>query len=123
VQPDLEANTDNLAVWPEDLIYPSGAVQTMISGPTDLEVAPGVYRREFSSCYQKGIAIGRCAAIVNANPSDVVVRSSWLRQTYHHVVALNGGDVLSGGIANISAVAFRPNVTRVLPAGALLLAP
>jgi hypothetical protein len=121
IQPDLEANTDNLAVWPEDLIYPAQPLQTMASGAADLQVAPGVWRREFGTCYFAGQYFGHCAAILNANAAAVVVKSSWLTQTYHHVVTLSGGDVLSGGIASLSGAAFTSNTTSVPPTGALLI--
>jgi len=121
VQPDLESNTNRLAIWPEDLIYPSSPLQTMLAGSNDLQVSSGVYRREFASCYQRGVAIGPCAAVVNANASAVYVRSGWFSQTYHHVVTLSGGDVLSGGLANIAGAAFVPNSTVLQAGGALLL--
>ena len=121
VQPNLEENTNNLTIWPEDLIYPSGAIQTMRSGASDLQVASSVWRREFTTCYQKGRYFGRCAAIVNGNGGSVVVRSSWLTQTYKHVVSFSGGDVLSGGTASVTSTSFTPNVTTVGAGGALLL--
>jgi hypothetical protein len=123
VQPDLETNTKNLAIWPEDLIYPSFPLESMLTNSSDLLVAPGVYRREFSSCYQQGVLFGACATIVNANASAVAIQSSWLHQTYHHTVTLGGGDVLSGGVANISGASFIPGLTWVQAGGAILLAP
>jgi len=122
VEPNLEARNNNLAIWPEDLIYPSAPIQSMVSGAKDLEVAPGVWRREFTTCYQKGESIGPCATIVNSNGNAVYVKSSWLRQDYHHVITLQGGDVLSGGIADVAGAAFEPGTTSVEPSGALLLA-
>jgi hypothetical protein len=121
VQPDLEVNTKNLAIWPEDLIYPSRPLQSMNSGANDLQVASGVWRREFTTCYQAGRFFGRCAAIVNSTGSPLPVQSSWLSQVYGHVIGLSGGDVLSGGVAAVGGAAFVPNVTTVPAAGALLL--
>lgn len=121
VQPDLESNTTRLAVWPEDLIYPSGPLENMRFGARDLLVATGVYRREFATCYQRGAAIGPCAAIVNANGHAVTIPSVWFRQAYGHIVTLSGGDVLSGGSAQIASLRFIPSSTRVQPSGALLL--
>jgi hypothetical protein len=123
VQPNLEYSTDNLAIWPEDLIYPSNPLETMVTGALNLEVVPGVYRREFARCYQQGVLFGQCAAVVNATGSGVYIQASWFRQTYGHVITLSGGDVLSGGVANRAGMNYVPGVT-VLPAGgALLLAP
>jgi hypothetical protein len=123
VRPNLEANTDNLAIWPEDLIYPSAPLQSMSTSSNDLQVYPGVYRREFGQCYQQGLPLGQCAAVVNANSYAVVVKSAWLKQSYHHVVALVGGDVLSGGIAFTKRSTFAANSTLIAPGGAALLAP
>lgn len=123
VQPDLESNTNNLAVWPEDLIYPSEPLQSMTSGANDLKVASGVWRREFKSCFQGGRSFGKCAVVVNSTGSSLVVRSSWLSQTYKHVVKLSGGDVLAGGSATLDATPFTANSTTIQTGGALLLAP
>ena len=123
VWPDLEDNTANLAVWPEDLIYPSAPLESMVRGATDLEVASGVYRREFASCYQGGLVIGPCATIVNATSSALTIRSAWLSQSYRHAVTLSGGDVLSGGVANIAGSSFTPNSSAVEASGAVLLTP
>ncbi len=123
VQPDLEfKDTSNLAIWPEDLIYPSHPTESMVTSSNDLQVSPGVYRREFATCYQRGVAFGRCAAVVNSTASTVTVESSWLQQTYRHVITLAGGDVLSGGTADVTDAPFVPNSTSVQPGGTVLLA-
>jgi hypothetical protein len=122
VRPDLETSSSNLAIWPEDLIYPSKPLQSMVTGPADLTVAPGVWRREFTACYQAGRFFGHCAAIVNSTPNSVLVSSSWLHQAYKHLVSLSGGDVFSSGVASIYNANFVPDSTVVPPAGALLIA-
>jgi hypothetical protein len=122
VWPDLETqNKTNLPVWPEDLIYPSAPLQNMTAGHADLEVASGVYRREFARCYQNGVFFGQCASVVNGNNSAITVQSSWLKQIYHHSVTLAGGDVLSGGVAHRSGAQFVANTTSVQAGGAILL--
>jgi hypothetical protein len=121
VQPNLEYSTDRLAIWPEDLIYPSNPLQTMIDGASDLQVAAGVWRREFGECYQKELPFGHCAAIVNSNSGAVTIRSSWLRQTYKYVITLSGGDVLSGGSARITDEIFKPGTTLIQGGSAVLL--
>lgn len=120
--PDLEDHSTNLAVWPEDLLFPSSPIQSMTSGAGDLQVASGVWRREFRTCYQKGTSFGRCAAIVNSNSGTRTVASGWLSQNYSHIIEVSGGDVLSGGNASVSGTAFRPGSTTVPPYGALLIA-
>jgi hypothetical protein len=118
-----EEHPDKLPVWPEDLIYPSQPLQTMVSGHSNIEVASGVYRREFATCYQKGVYFGHCAAVVNANGGRTVVRSSWLRQAYHHFVTISGGDELTGGVANVRGGSFYVNDTSIEGGGAILLTP
>jgi hypothetical protein len=136
---DLEQNTNNLAVWPEEGIYPTRPLESMSApggsgclagngnvcstgGHTDLQVAPGVYRREFGSCYDKGIQFGACASIVNTTSSPVTISGSWLKHSYGHVITLNGGDVQSGGSVDLNGSAFRPGSTTVAPQDATLLA-
>ncbi len=120
--PDLEDATTNLAAWPEDLLYPSSPVQSMVSGANDLQVTSGVWRREFTTCYQASVPFGRCAAIVNSTGSAVVLRQSWFSQSYGHIVVLVGGDKPSGGTANVAGGSFRPGVSTVPARGASLLA-
>ncbi len=122
VWPDLEDNTTNLAVWPEDLIYPASPLSSMVAGPGDLQVAPGVWRREFATCYQLGAFFGHCAAIVNSTASTITVSSTWLSQTYGHIILLSGGDVLSGGSASLNTASFSPGVSTIPASGAILLA-
>lgn len=107
---DLEDNTSNFAVFPEELLYPSNPVQTMRTGATDLQVAPNVWRREFATCYFKGSYIGACAAIINGNSSSVASSSSWFTQKYGHVAQPVGGDVVSGG-----SVTFGGSVPASVP--------
>jgi len=112
VFPDLEYNTTNLAAWPEDNIVPADPVESMSTGAANIEVATGVYRREFTSCTNAGTTIGRCAAIVNATGGTVTVLSSWLHESYGHVITLYGGDVTHGGEI-LRTTTFTPNVTTI----------
>jgi hypothetical protein len=118
---NLEDDTNNLAVWPEELLYPTQPVQSMSSGASDIAVAPGVWRREFAACYNDGAAIGQCAALLNSSSSPVVVGQSWLSQSYGHVISLLGGDILSGGSVRLSATAFNSGANVVPAGGAVLL--
>jgi hypothetical protein len=135
---DLEQNNPNLAVWPEEGIYPTQPVQTMATpggsgclagtgkictsgGHNDVQVAPGVFRREFKSCYNHGVAIGPCAAIVNDTGSDVTIKREWLTQSYQHEITMVGGDVQSGGTVDIAGGAFSAGSTSVPADDAALL--
>ncbi len=121
VWPDLESNTTNLAVWPEDMIFPSEPAQTMTEAARDLQVAPLVWRREFGACYLRGGLFGRCAAILNGSDSSVVVQGSWLSAVYAHLVSISGGDELSGGIVSVNGTSFTAGQTEVPAHEALLL--
>lgn len=119
---DLEDANDGLAVWPEDGIVPTLALQSMSRSAADISVAPGVWRREFRACYNQGVAIGPCAAIVNSTSRAVTVRSTWLRQAYYHVVTFRGGDVASGGQLLLTSTPFRVNSTYVPAAQGMMIA-
>ncbi len=121
VNANLEDNTNNLAVWPEDAIVPASPVESMSTSASNIAVGSNVWRREFSSCYEDGTAVGPCAAILNGTGSTVTISSSWLRQSYGHVVTLSGGDVTSGGSVSLTAVAFKANSTTIPPDQAILL--
>jgi hypothetical protein len=121
--PNFEYNTNNLAVWPEDLIYPGAPVQTMQWSANDIMVSGNVYRREFRQCFNDQQPIGPCAAIVNASSATVTVASSWLTQTYTHQITPQGGDVLSGGGLSLTSTTFTPNATTIAAGEAILLVP
>ena len=135
---DLETNSDNLAVWPEEGIVPTQPIQTMgdpsghlclagqgamcsTGGHNGLQVQSGVYRREFGDCYDQGTSFGQCAAIVNTTGSAVTVKASWLTQSYGHEITLDGGDVQSGGTIETTGAPFNPGSTTIPAHGALLL--
>jgi hypothetical protein len=116
VWPNLEFKSHNLAVWPEDQIYPTQPVQTMAKSNSELSVMPSVWRREFRACYMNGKAIGPCAAVLNGSKSPVVPAGSWFRSSLGHSVALHGGDALSGG-----SVDFRSTPIGAVAAGRAML--
>ncbi|MFZ0041956.1 MAG: hypothetical protein WAK93_11665, partial [Solirubrobacteraceae bacterium] len=137
---DLERGSRALAVWPEEGLYPTHPLQSMKSphgpgclagrgvlcskgGHNTLQVAPGVYRREFASCEFRGHPFGACAAIVNTNTSPVIVHGSWLHERYTHSITFAGGDVQSGGKIRLKGAPFQADATAVGPQDAILLAP
>jgi len=145
---DLEGSSTNLSVWPEEGIVPTNPVQTMnqpggtgcfagtglvcsSGGHNDVQVASGkngtstggVFRREFKSCYNQGVAFGACAVIMNDTSAPITVQSSWLTQSYGHQITMNGGDVQSGGTVNLTGSSFSPSSTTIPADDALLLAP
>ena len=135
---NLELGSGDLAVWPEEGIYPTNPVQTMSNpggagclagtdvycptgGHNDLQVTAGVYRREFADCYDQGTYFGTCAAIANTTGSPVTVASSWLTQAYGHSLTLAGGDVQSNGTINLTGAPFTAGSTQVAAYSALIL--
>jgi hypothetical protein len=138
---DLEDGSGDLAVWPEEGIYPTAPVQSMAApggrgclagtgvvcsrgGHNSVEVAPGVYRRVFRACYSRRSRFGACAVIVNTTATPVVVRATWLRSAaLRHQITFVGGDVQSGGRIDLKGAPFRAGATAVDPDDALLLAP
>jgi hypothetical protein len=137
---DLERDSNDLAVWPEEGLVPAQPLETMAppggrgclagegvicsrAGHNDLEVAPGVYRREFGDCYEQGSSFGPCAVLVNTTDQPVTVRRSWLRQPYGHEITLSGGDVQSGGTVDLRGASFAAGSSTVAAQDALLLGP
>jgi len=135
---ELEQNSRDLAVWPEEAIYPTRPLETMRAprgrgclggtggvctrgGHTNLQVARGVYRRVFAACYRGRVAIGPCAAIVNTTDHPVAVRGAWLRRRFRHQITFSGGDVQSGGSLRLAGAPFVAGRTAVAPGDAMLL--
>jgi hypothetical protein len=136
---ELEQGSGRLAAWPEEGIYPTSPVESMgvpggkgclagtgivcsRGGHRSLEVAPGIYRREFRSCYRDRIRFGGCAAVMNTTGSSVLVRSSWLRRRYRHQITFVGGDVQSGGTVDLTGAPFIRGRAVIPPHDAILLA-
>jgi hypothetical protein len=135
---DLEQGSNRLAVWPEEAIYPTSPLQSMgvpggrgclagtgvvcaRGGHRSLGVAPGVYRREFRTCYRRRVRFGGCATVMNTTGHYVTVRSSWLRRRYGHQITFVGGDVQSGGAVDLTGAPFAAGSTTVPPDDAVLL--
>jgi hypothetical protein len=137
---NLEQGSRDLAVWPEEGIYPTAPLESMAApggrgclagtgrvcsrgGHNSLWVAPGVFRREFRDCYRRGAPFGACAAIVNTNRRPVTIRSSWLPIPLHHQITFAGGDVQSGGAVELTGASFTPGSAVLGAHDAVLLAP
>ncbi len=136
---DLTHDNPQLSIWPEQGIYPTQPVQSMptpggsgclsgdgsnctTGGHNALQVAPGVYRREFANCYNQGIAFGRCAVIVNWTDNPVTTQTGWLTGSYGHKITMAGGSVQSGGTVNLAGAGYAP-ATSIPAHDSVLLAP
>src|SRR5579862_7598168 len=93
---------DGTTIFPEFEIVPQQPRQTARGSITAL-ARGSVYVREFGACFQSGVSIGRCAAIVN--PSLRAVSIPTLGASYSRMLALSGGGVLAGGHADWRAYA------------------
>ena len=111
------ADTTDLAVWPEETIYPMQPLQSMTKSNADLSVSGNVWRREFASCYLKGKYWGRCAALVNFTPSPVSIAPSWLTQPYTNTIQVVGGTMQDPN----AAVTLAPLQSSIPANGAILL--
>jgi hypothetical protein len=137
---DLEQGSPDLAVWPEEGIYPTAPLESMGApggrgclagtgrvcskgGHNSVRVAPGVYRREFRACNLRRSRFGACAAIVNTTGRPVTIRSSWLPIPLHHQITFAGGDVQSGGAVELTGAPFTAGSAVLGPQDAVLLAP
>jgi hypothetical protein len=135
---DLEQGSNDLEVWPEEGIYPTAPMQTMGAptgrgclngnggsctrgGHRSLQVAPGVYRREFGACYDRGVLFGACAAIVNTTGNWVTVSGRWVTRSLRNQITFNGGDVQSGGTLSLRGAPFAAGRTLIAPDDAVLL--
>jgi hypothetical protein len=135
---NMETGSTDLAVWPEEGIYPTKPIESMRApggrgclagtgvvcsrgGHNSVQVARGVYRREFRSCYLDGAPFGRCATIMNTLPRPVVVRRSWLRGAYANEITFVGGDMESRGKVNLSGAPFSAGSTTIPAQDAVLL--
>ncbi len=136
---NLETGSLDLAIFPEEGIYPTQPRQSMSApggpgclagtgavcstgGHNDLQVAPGVYRREFSACYDRGVGIGPCATIIDATSRPVTVRAAWLSGSYGHEITFTGGDVQSGGQIDLTGAPFDAGRSTIAGDDAILLA-
>lgn len=71
VNPAAHSAGENDTTFPEETIVPT---EPRVASPTSndvnvFETAPGVFVREYAFCFEDAVAIGYCAAIVNAGPT------------------------------------------------------
>ncbi|HEY3676790.1 MAG TPA: hypothetical protein VGK84_12465 [Candidatus Tumulicola sp.] len=110
IAPDAAGNS----IFPEFDIVPLQPAAT--AGSSVSKLARGsVYVREFANCYQAGVPIGGCVAIVNPSQSQQSVPR--LRKQYKRELVLDDSSAASGGRAY-----WRPSGTGTLgPVSALIL--
>jgi hypothetical protein len=83
------------------------ALDPLIAAPADisgLSTSQYTYGRQYASCYLNGQAIGRCAAVVNADGPKHAHPFPW-PGVYTHTLLLSGAGVLDGGTASVNGPA------------------
>ena len=85
-------------IFPEYEIYPTAPLSSPGTNITTLKTSTGVFVREFGACYQAGVAIGRCAALLNSSQSTTRSIPA-LRQSYTRHLVLDGHSTYGGGRA------------------------
>jgi len=85
-------------VMPETGLVPMNPVTTASSVNGYLR-SGGAYMREFGACYYLGVNHGKCAIVINPNPTGTV---SVPTRAYGHSLVLSGSGVLDGGSVRFS---------------------
>jgi hypothetical protein len=83
------------------------ALDPLVAEPTaitTLESSNWIFGRQFADCYLFGRPIGACAAVVNADSSNVSHAFPW-QGVYKHSLILHGGAILDGGRAGVQGPA------------------
>ena len=110
---NLETGSLDLAIWPEEGIYPTRPVQSMAppgprlpggtgvvcstGGHNDLQVAPGSTAASSGPAMTAASRSARVRRSSTPTPAPVTVRQAWLSRPYGHEIAMVGGDVQTGG--------------------------
>lgn len=88
-------------LFAEQLIVPTAPLQTAGTSITTLQVAGGMYVRQFGTCYYQRRWWGACAAFVNATSSATLSMPA-LAAKYHHSLGLDNNNLYLGGVATLS---------------------
>ncbi|MHB8433762.1 MAG: hypothetical protein ACYC8W_10990 [Candidatus Tyrphobacter sp.] len=87
----------NDMTFPEESIVPTDprSATPLSNDVTAFESAPGLFVREYASCYENGVSIGYCAAVVNATGSPLELAG--LTQHYSRVLVRNTSATWAAG--------------------------
>jgi hypothetical protein len=97
----LNAPSDGSTVLPEYDLVPRQPRASATSDVAALHSASGAYVREFAACYQAGVAIGPCAAVVNPSVSAAVPMPA-LSGHYTSTLVVDDKSAYAGGKASWS---------------------
>jgi len=100
----FEVNPATTSAWTNDTTFPEESVvpsSPRVATPSNNDVTtfqtstPGLFVREYATCYQAGSSIGRCAAVVNTNTSSKTITG--LSYSYGHVLVQNTSTTWAAG--------------------------
>lgn len=94
----LSAPADGSTILPEYDLVPRQPRATATSDVAALRAPGGAYVREFAACYQAGVAIGPCAAVVNPSDTTTVAMPA-LTGHYTSTLVVDDKSAFAGGKA------------------------
>jgi hypothetical protein len=89
--------TPEVFVFPEYALVPTQPIQTATTSVSNLLTSTGAYARQFAQCFNNGVYVGACAAIVNPSSTATVTLPGWATSSYHHSLALSMNNTYVGG--------------------------
>lgn len=93
---DTFTTPSGLHVFPETQLVPANPLVSAPATVSGLLSSTGVYVREYGVCYVNGASVGRCAAVVNSDPTNAHTMPT-LSGQYGHTMSLSGYGVLDAG--------------------------
>ncbi len=95
-------------VMPETQLVPTYPTTAAPANASGLQIAPGIYAREYQACYLAGSLVGPCAAVVNTGTVPV----AFPLVGYTRTLAISGDGVLDGGV--VAAAGPAPGIMPAL---------
>jgi hypothetical protein len=92
---EIMGSQGGVYLFAEETLVPYSPLQTATSSIGQLQRSNGVYAREFSGCYLKGVNVGACAAVVN--PMSSTLSIPHLSRSYTRRLVLDNNNLYNGG--------------------------
>jgi hypothetical protein len=92
---EIMSSPGSVYLFAEETLVPYSPLQTATSSISQLQRSNGVYAREFSGCYLKGVSVGACAAVVN--PTSSTLSIPHLSRSYTRRLVLDNNNLYDGG--------------------------
>jgi hypothetical protein len=98
----MSSDANPVYVFAEEMLVPTGPLQTAGASIGSLQNASGAYARQFSACYYDKVSWGSCAAVVNPSGTSTVNMPAFA-SNYHHSLSLDLNNLYAGGHASLSS--------------------